>query len=100
MIVGLFGHFSDAGQVEMIVFAICSADRLNRVGAVVLIVRHAFDGGNLASEIIETVDPDVDNAFALLDEIFANQITSIRDFLISVSCELAVCILSRGKSTL
>jgi hypothetical protein len=74
--------------------------RLSWIRAIVLMVWHCFFVSELATEGIEAIDSDADEALAVVDEIFADHIASVRKDLMAESYELAVSVLSKYKSTL
>lgn len=96
----LLGHCSHTNIVEVVVLIVFIADGPLTVGAVVLVVRHVVESSELAAELVKAIYAQVDQSFANVQEVFANEVAAIVKTLVADSEYIAVCVLNPEKSTL
>ena len=85
---------------KMIVLIVDGTDGLLTIVAVILIVGHVVIVGQLASEVVVASYAYVDESFALIDKVFAEEIASIGNDTVSIAIELAVGVLHGVRDTL
>lgn len=92
----LFGGCTKANTVHHVT-ALVGAGCFDGVHAVVLIVHEISNCADLAAESIEPVDSDVDNSFAVLYPVVADEVPSFSSIIlihIAISCEFAISVLN------